>query len=235
MGSLLKEENILAGTEHRSGCISAKAQLGVRHRWLFALTASLLAHLGVVALIEGSMATARRHHTVIPSSRATTPAALQVLLSRQEGLHPSGTKSQTTEQPLPHEGPQAPDADTDMGAAEHLGPLPLIPSLSSYLPASTYFGADELSRKAQVTRDIRQDNPVLAKSAENGKAILVLFINETGRIDRVEIESSEVSETLIREVAHEFNAALFQPAQIDGNAVKSRMRIEVLIRSTPQP
>lgn len=140
-----------------------------------------------------------------------------------------------TEQPLPRGGPQAPDTATDMGIGERLGTLPPIPSISSYIPVPTYFGADELSRKAQVTRDIRQDNPVLAKSAENGKAILVLFISETGRIDRVEIESSEVSETLIREVAREFNAAHFQPAQIDGNAVKSRMRIEVLIRSTPQP
>lgn len=160
---------------------------------------------------------------------------LQVLLSRQEGLQPPGPKPQTTEQPASRGAPQAPDTDTNMGAGERLGTLPLIPSLSSHIPVSTYFGADELSRKAQVTRDIRQDNPVLAKSAENGKAILVLFINEMGRVDRVEVESSEVSETLIREVAHEFNAALFQPAQIDGNAVKSRMRIEVLIHSTPQP
>lgn len=96
--------------------------------------------------------------------------------------------------------------------------------------AEAYYGIEKLSRRALVKRDIDQNQPALTKLAGQGAVILMLFINETGQVDRIEIESSEVPGALTQELAEEFRKVLFHPAQIDGNAVKSRMRIEVSIK-----
>ena len=59
------------------------------------------------------------------------------------------------------------------------------------------------------------------------KAVMTLFIDDTGRVVRIRVESSNLpvdAEVAIRQV---FMQAPFRPGAIDGRAVKSRMRIEV--------
>lgn len=59
--------------------------------------------------------------------------------------------------------------------------------------------------------------------------MLKLWISEHGKVDRVEVEMSNLDEAFSQGVARQFAAALFQPAEQDGSPVKSLMRIEVEI------
>jgi len=50
------------------------------------------------------------------------------------------------------------------------------------------------------------------------------------RADRVETESSQVDNAIEKVIAEQFRRARFAPANLDGRSVKSRMKIEVVVR-----
>ena len=59
------------------------------------------------------------------------------------------------------------------------------------------------------------------------KAVMTLFIDDTGRVVRIRVESSNLPADAEFAVQQVFMQAPFRPGIIDGRAVKSRMRIEV--------
>jgi hypothetical protein len=58
------------------------------------------------------------------------------------------------------------------------------------------------------------------------KAVMMLFIDNTGRVVRIRVESSNLPADAEFAVQQVFMQAPFHPGSIDGRAVKSRMRIE---------
>lgn len=219
----------------RTASVPAGLSAGSGHRksprLLIAILASLVAHLAAGPFLE----------TAIPSGgnleqrQRSRPAPLRLVLP-QDHSRPTKQPAVTAPPPagtlatvfsrVPGNKAEEPPGQTIGGNVPSSDDTP-SPNADS---ASTYFDAAQLSRRAQVVRDIPQDRPVWSRLAGQGKVILVLFINEAGRVDRVDVESSELPETLAEEAAQEFNEVIFLPAQIDGNAVKSRMRIEVMIK-----
>ena len=66
--------------------------------------------------------------------------------------------------------------------------------------------------------------PILARE---GQVQLVLYIDESGKIERVEIGSATMPPAAAERVAQIFAAIPFSPGRIDGTAVKTRVRITV--------
>lgn len=134
-------------------------------------------------------------------------------------------------------GPQAPviatpgagtgDARTDMAPEE---PARDAEPPSAGMPVPVYLDPGEVTRRAMILRDIAPDPPGLHGRRGPARIVLSLYINESGRVDRVEVESPEPDAAVRSAIVESFLAATFRPAEKDGSPVKSRMRIEVSVR-----
>lgn len=116
--------------------------------------------------------------------------------------------------------------DSSDGASSSEGGKPDIG-----IPVPYYYPPAEVTQRPHVASPI--DTSVVDDEEGSGKAILVLYINEQGKVDKVETESTHLSERLNALVAQQFGSARFLPAEKDGQPVKSRLRIEVTIRPRP--
>ena len=98
---------------------------------------------------------------------------------------------------------------------------------------ATFFDPSQLTEKPRPLNEPRVDLllPLLGRA---GVANLVLYVDEVGNVERVEIASTTLpSEATDRAVAI-FAALLFSPGRIDGTAVKSRVRITVGAEERPK-
>lgn len=111
---------------------------------------------------------------------------------------------------------------SDPASPSAVGPVAGVPLLNYYPP-------EELSRRARILRDIDPFLGDLNDHPGTGKAVITLWINEQGGVDRAETETSDLTESFENAVLEQFLAARFQPAERAGLPVKSLMRIEVEI------
>jgi len=65
--------------------------------------------------------------------------------------------------------------------------------------------------------------------------VLALYIDEQGRVRRIEAEQPALPEAMERAAREAFMAARFSPGQVDGHVVKSRIRVEVVFDDEPLP
>ena len=65
--------------------------------------------------------------------------------------------------------------------------------------------------------------------------VLVLYIDEQGRVRRIEAEPPVLPEAMERAAREAFLGARFSPGQVDGHVVKSRIRVEVVFDDGPLP
>ena len=66
--------------------------------------------------------------------------------------------------------------------------------------------------------------------------VLSIFIDEHGQVQRSEADDAVgLPEALVQAAREAFMAAQFAPGEIDGRAVKSRVRVEVVFDDTPMP
>lgn len=115
----------------------------------------------------------------------------------------------------------------------------IVPTHDSSVKKSTifetsrpyYFKASELSQKPKVLIDIPFDLAQSIYSKSSKQAILHLMINELGNIDNVIIDSSDFSEQEQKLISAAFKNTKFDPGKIDGNPVKSHIKIEVLFET----
>lgn len=97
-----------------------------------------------------------------------------------------------------------------------------------------YFKGSELTQRPQPIESVELSYPALALLRDDdrsGSIILRLLIAETGAVDHVLVESSDLPEVFQDETVLRFAQARFTPGQIDGVDVKSQMRIEVTFSS----
>ena len=90
-----------------------------------------------------------------------------------------------------------------------------------------YHPPEELTQRARIVKGIDLELGKLKNAVGTGKAILKLWVNEVGEVDRVETESSNLDGIFDEAVQSQFRSVLFQPAEQNGIRVKSLMRIEV--------
>lgn len=100
------------------------------------------------------------------------------------------------------------------------------------IPVPYYYGPREVNERPRPIETIDLEGALARGPAHAGTLILVLWINENGRVDRVSVESSQLPESVRRLVIKRFGSVTFSPAQLDGKAVKSRMTIEIFVQTS---
>jgi hypothetical protein len=96
-----------------------------------------------------------------------------------------------------------------------------------------YYPRSALSHPPKLIEDV--DLSSLAENVGNASknVILELFISEQGAIDRIAIESGTLDETVHEKLEELLLQLRFSGGEIDGIAVKSRIKIEVMFLAPP--
>lgn len=92
---------------------------------------------------------------------------------------------------------------------------------------SEYFPFGELDRVPEPQEDVGIPPAAPSDLSGSGRTILVLFIAANGHVDKIEVESSELSSAHLERAIDSFRSATFLPAEKDGQPVNSRVRIEI--------
>ena len=165
--------------------------------------------------------------------------------------------------PLPDEAAESlPDSrPTDPPTAQPAVPIPASAPSSASAPApATAPTTTEAESSATDARSMagdsadggyvprpllsvapRADTPVVIATPpgpiELGRrvGVLVLYIDEQGRVRRIEAEPPLLPPAMERAARESFAAARFAPGQIDGQVVKSRIRVEVTFDAQSLP
>ena len=101
------------------------------------------------------------------------------------------------------------------------------------LPLPRWFSAAELDERPLIESHVEPQFPALAL-APTGRVVLRLYVDESGRVDRIAVESGDPTGAFEQAAREAFGAARFRPGRKAGVAVKSLLRIEVNFGS-PHP
>jgi hypothetical protein len=99
------------------------------------------------------------------------------------------------------------------------------------LAATIYYPGSELTRRPQVIENIDYSSAELLRPGRSGRAVLTLYINALGTIDRVAVDESDFDAEAEVLIANEFSRLRFSPASKDARAVASKLRIETVLRN----
>jgi len=131
-------------------------------------------------------------------------------------LHATAANNGIPDKTLP--APQI-DAVRTMPAAAAFG--------QTLLPGLRYFTSDELDRRPEILAEVPLVYPVELPTIRRGHIAMALLIDETGRVDRVIVESADAPGELQALASSAFSNARFKPGQRGNRAVKSRLKVEV--------
>lgn len=100
--------------------------------------------------------------------------------------------------------------------------------------APRYLRPSELTSRP-VPIDSIEPQPLPATASKSGRVIARVLINESGRADRVVIESADPPGVFDDSVVSAFGSARYRPGMLGGQAVKSQMRVEVTFDEAVPP
>jgi hypothetical protein len=149
---------------------------------------------------------------------AIAPPALSVRLS---GANVSLTAAAPAEKPTPGREAHRQDATAEAGSDKRFLPY--------------YFASRELDSKPEASTEIRISGQEAMEGTAPGNVVLELFINETGRMDSVRVESATLSSAFQDLARDAFLMSVFTPGYKDGMPVKSRLRVEVRVEDVAAP
>jgi hypothetical protein len=178
-------------------------------RAITALTASIALHAGLAAIPA---------HSPLPGESGPGPvASLSVRLPARPGAARTGDAAGGSS------GRQAARA-----AAADVTEAGSILSI----PYRQYFGPREVTERAVPLDDpLAREAAALRDFPGYGKLVLLLYLSDSGRVDDVELAGSDIGAPEVeRQIMRQVAESRFMPARIDGVAVKSRIRIEVVIK-----
>ena len=139
-----------------------------------------------------------------------------------------------TSPPLAQELPTSTETTTRATAADVSPPAPAI---GLVLPGgdrdADYFPRAMLSLAPTPVDPVVIDYPVIAKDSGHYTSELTLFIDETGRVARVRVDGPALPAALEEAARAAFVNAGFRPGQVQGRAVKSQIRVEVVFDNRP--
>lgn len=90
-----------------------------------------------------------------------------------------------------------------------------------------YVASDQLDKRPVPLADLHFPYPDVRGADWQGKIELTLYIGSDGRVDRVDIDSASVDQTIVDLAVESLHAARFSPAERNGKAVGARLRLEV--------
>ncbi|WP_185738320.1 energy transducer TonB [Variovorax beijingensis] len=112
---------------------------------------------------------------------------------------------------------------------------PAAPPLSvpAEIDSGIYMPRSQLSTPPVAKTAIVLEPPPGELAAGRLVGILLLFIDERGHVQRVDAEESTLPSAFEQAAREAFMAAEFSPGEVDGHAVRSKQRVEVIFDYTP--
>jgi TonB family protein len=92
--------------------------------------------------------------------------------------------------------------------------------------APRYYAAHELDQRPLIMTHVEPRFPVLAL-APTGRVVLQLYVDETGRVEKVAVESDDPNGAFAQSAREAFAGARYFPGKKGGVSVKALLRIEV--------
>jgi TonB family protein len=204
-----------------SAGLEATGRSAEESRLLAALLASFLLHLAV--LILPLLGERNPEYRLALKGGQKMPYFLNATLV-MAGEHRFSAET------LQAEGETVPHASVPARAdGEQLQPEQPSASGAGLLPtaALAYYTPDQLTKRPQPIAKPDLDPPEIKPIIASGKLVLKLWINDRGRVARVDVESSSLPENFTRTAVAAFQELRFEPGQRDGQAVGSVLKIEV--------
>jgi outer membrane biosynthesis protein TonB len=190
-------------------------------RLIEAVAASAVLHAGILTMPTGNLS------LDAPRQTAVRDEPLHVELRRPPVAASRASESTTKVQVAAEQPVIPPPPPAEVAAQQGIDE----PSAGLGIPLPYYYyGPREVSERARPAQDINLEPPGLLGIPGQGRLILLLWISESGGVDRVEIESSQLDGSMEKVIAEQFRRANFSPAHLEGRPVKSRMKIEVVVR-----
>jgi len=180
------------------------------------LALSCLLHALVVAL---PLLGERTAGAAWPASAAGSASLAVTLTAASRPAAPPAGTAAADAQPLPVPAPLAVGADEPV--APPANGADLVP-----VAAPAYYPAAQLSKRPQPAAIPELDAPELMAIVASGKLVVVLWIDDGGKVTRAEVERTDLPEAFARAALAAFLRARFLPGERDGRQVASIMRIE---------
>ncbi len=146
-----------------------------------------------------------------------------VMVGRASAQVPSPGDGASQRQPSPRHVPAATAPDPV---------IPLLPRVSGEGGDDAYRSAADLDLHPEPLAPIMVPPPVLLElDGQKGAVVLVLYVDVLGRVERVDVESSNVPEEVAEVAAATFRSAQMRPGEINGVPVPVKMKILVEYKS----
>lgn len=142
----------------------------------------------------------------------------------------------TAEQAADQAADQAAEQAAERAAGEAAEPTLAADGEATARGLDTYLPRPQLTLAPSPREAILLDYPADGPLAGRFAATLTLYIDEQGWVRRVDVDRDEALPEVLRQAARAaFGRQRFAPGQVDGQAVRSRIRIEVVYESQLLP
>lgn len=203
---------------------------------------SVALHLGLLSIGPagspgsagiGAGASVNRTSSVqVRTAPSPAPTALAASTAPSDATQPKASESAPASAPASASAPPSPAAVPALTAvADGLDPEQLPPTGAGPVDAAdqAYWPRSLLTRPPTPQQSIDLLYPALAPNGRF-RAVLTLFIDEQGVVQRVRIDEADDSglPPVLEDAARQtFLRSTFTPGEIDGRPIRSRLRIEV--------
>ena len=177
---------------------------------------SPVAPKGAPTGVIGDAASSMRVRTVPLLPAPPSPLPPRESLQAAEVIHTSGRASASEEE-------RSSDAP----------PAALPPAVIAEVESDSYLPRKRLSMPPIAKTTIVLEPPPGEIVSTRLVGILSLFIDEQGRVQRVDAEEPTLPPAFEQVAREAFMAAEFSPGEVEGRAVKSRQRVEVVFDYMP--
>jgi len=132
---------------------------------------------------------------------------------------------------LPAEGEKVPQSSTAGDRSSEIPAPAQQPGPSGKgslpIPGQTYYLADQLTKRPQPLGRAELDTQETSVIVATGRIVLKLWIDDGGKVTRVDLESSTMPPLITRAAVAGFENLRFAPGERDGRAVGTILRIEI--------
>jgi hypothetical protein len=205
-------------------------RLAQRRFWI-ALGVSLILH---AILLGWPWAVGERHGESAFQGGMVAGGRFEVrLVSPAQGALQAGEPQRTGDAPQTLSVVPVPSIrqGTEDGSGAADGGLPSSPPEANPVlpgfPDVRYFAKEELSKEPRLVGNVSLDPPRGVSPPDGAKIALRLWIKETGSVDRIVVVRTSLPVIMTEFTVAAFAAARYQPGEINGEAVKSQLAIEV--------
>jgi hypothetical protein len=175
------------------------------------LVRTLTAPPGQVVTGEADHAPSLATQATVPTPAPTEVAAAAAPPNTLPTATPPAGAPASTSPPMPKFGLVLPGIDSD----------------------GDYFTRAMLSQAPSPLEAVVVDYPLIENDSGHHVGELTLFINETGRVARMRVDGPSLPAALEEAARKAFGSAQFRAGEVDGRAVKSQIRIEVVFDNRP--